>query len=58
MERFMISIDRVKLDEARPLLKRQGLSVSSFFRKAIQDFIEAEKRRDGVMTITDLEGLR
>ena len=58
MERFMISIDRERLDEARPLLARQGLSVSSFFRKAIQDFIEAEKRRDGVMTITDLEGLR
>jgi len=54
----MISTEQGALNEARPLLKRDGMTVSSFFRKAINDYLEAKKGRSAVIKIDDIEAIR
>ena len=41
-----------------PLLKRDGLSLSSFIRKAMADYLEAHRMKNGVLNIDAIEGLR
>lgn len=56
--RIMVSADDADIQKARPLLKRQGMTISSYFRKAIADFIEANERKDMVINIDDVEARR
>ena len=56
--RTMVSLSREDIETARPLLKREGLSVSSFCRKSIADYIDAHKNRNRVINIEDVEALR
>ena len=55
MHRFMISADKAKIDTVKPLLKRDGMTLSSFFRKCVDDYIEANRGRSVVI---DIEGIR
>ena len=42
----------------RPVLKRDGLSLSSFVRKAMHDYVDAYNSRRTVIQIDDIEVLR
>ncbi len=35
-----VTVDPESLDQVRPLLKRDGMNVSSFLRKSINDYID------------------
>lgn len=50
-------IDSDVREKVRPLLKRDDLSLSQFFRKALRDYLDAGVARDNVITITELDAL-
>jgi len=54
----MVSVDREALDIIRPMLTREGMSLSSFTRKTIQDYIDAHKVKQSVLKIDELEAIR
>lgn len=56
--RVMVSVDREALDIIRPMLTREGMSLSSFTRKTIQDYIDAHKVKQSVLKIDELEAIR
>ena len=56
--RVMISADRDAMIRVRPMLKRDGMTVSGLFRKAVNDYMEAKKGREMVINIEEVEALR
>jgi len=56
--RVMITVDKAALEKVRPLLAREGMSLSSFSRKVMFDYIEAHENRHNVLTIKEVEALR
>lgn len=57
MVRMMVSIDEDLKERAVPLLRREGLTVSSFLRKSLADFCESQASRNKVITISELDAL-
>jgi len=54
----MISLDDEALEKVRPLLSREGMSLSSFSRKTIQDYLDAHEVKNSVLKIDDIERIR
>ena len=58
MYNLTLLAEREVVEELRPILQRHGMSVSSFLRKAMDDFLESHKYRDRVININEVEALR
>ena len=60
MHRFMVSAEKSKIEALKPLLGRDGMSVSSFFRKCVDDYLEAQVLQNEVISLNldMLEGRR
>ena len=56
--RLMVTANKEALDAARPLFKREGLTVSGFFQRSVNEYLDAHKMRDNVLTIKEVEKLR
>ena len=41
-----VSLEREPLEKIRPLIARNGMNVSSFIRKSINDYIDKEAVKD------------
>lgn len=55
--RLMISLDEGIKDAVAPLLKRDGLTISSYTRKCLNDYLDAHNARNQVISIADLDAL-
>lgn len=51
-------VDKDMLDVLRPIIKRRGMSFSSWVRVMMAEYLEAEKTRGATLNIDDLGGLR
>jgi len=60
MHRIMLSVNKPDVDKIKPLLARDGLTISSFFRKCVADYLEAKVMQDEVLSLNldVLEGRR
>ena len=58
MVRMMVSIDEEIRDRAKPILRREGLTISSFLRKSLSDFCETHESRKNVLKIDEIEAIR
>jgi len=56
--RIMVTARKDALDAARPLLKREGLTVSGFFQRSVNEYLDAHKARNTVVHIDDIERIR
>lgn len=56
-KQITVWIDGDIRNEIRPFLVRDGLSLSSFIRKAMADYLESRKSRNAVISITELDAL-
>jgi len=57
-KQYNVWLDPEIRDAIKPLLKRDGLTLASFFRKAMLDYLEQRSRVNSVFDIGDIEGLR
>ena len=56
--RIMVTARKDALDAARPLLNREGLTVSGFFQRSVNEYLDAHKNRNRVINLDDVEVLR
>lgn len=57
-KQITIWIDSDVRESIRPYLNRDGLSLSSFVRKAMADYLESRRSRNTVINIDDVEAMR
>ena len=58
VSRTSLSIDREVVDRAKPYLRKDGYTVSSFIRKVLWEYVEGKESRKAPITIDEVEGLR
>lgn len=58
MERTSVSVDKEAVAKAKPYLRKDGYTVSSFIRKALWDYIAMKQREDRPLNIDSIEGIR
>lgn len=51
-------VDKDMLDVLRPIIKRRGMSFSSWVRVMMAEYLEADKMRDTIANIDKVEGWR
>ena len=54
MVQVNIWVEKETRDEIAPHLKREGMSISSFLRKAMMDYLDAKALQDNVLSITEM----
>jgi len=57
-KQYNVWLDPELRDAIRPFLKRDGLTLASFFRKSMFDYIELRSRKFRPINIDEVEGLR
>jgi len=60
MHRIMVSVNKSEIDAIKPLLEREGMTISSFVRKCVADYLEAKVMQNEVISLNldMLEGRR
>ena len=58
VSRTSLSIDRDVVDRAKPYLRKDGYTVSSFIRKVLWDYVEKKESLKAPITIDSIEELR